>query len=156
MIRRVASALFLLHAVACTHRGQLSADASELARGQEVAARTISGEEVEGTVVKGPLGGYRVRLERPRRELELSELRTISRESVPRGALDGLLIGAAMGVVAGALLGAGSYDGSSYVVDNRGESALLGAGILGGVGVLVGAAGGAAGGASLEYAVPAQ
>lgn len=100
MIRRLAGPLLLLHAVACTHRGQLSADASELARGQAVSARTASGDEVEGTVVKGPLG--------------------------------------------------------SYVVHSRGEAALLGVGVLGGIGVLVGAAGGAAGGASLEYAVPAQ
>ncbi|HEY8143142.1 MAG TPA: hypothetical protein VIG06_10735 [Kofleriaceae bacterium] len=41
-------------------------------------------------------------------------------------------------------------------MDSRGEAALLGAGMAGGVGALVGAAGGAAGGASLEYAVPAQ
>jgi hypothetical protein len=156
MTRRLAAALLLLHAAACAHRGRLSADASELERGQRVSARTVSGEDIEGTVVKGPLGGYRVRLERPRRELELSALRTISRESRPRGALDGLLIGGAVGVVAGALLGAGTYDGSDIVVHSRGDAALLGAGMLGGLGLLVGAAGGAVGGASLEYAVPAQ
>jgi hypothetical protein len=57
---------------------------------------------------------------------------------------------------AGCPASAPAYDGTSYIVDSRGEAALLGAGMAGGVGALVGAAGGAAGGASLEYAVPAQ
>ncbi|HEU5059350.1 MAG TPA: hypothetical protein VFU21_22610 [Kofleriaceae bacterium] len=157
MHRSLAGALAALAVVlGCTHRARLSGDAAELSVGQRVTARTVAGDQVEGAIVKGPLGGYRVRLHDPRRELELGELRTISRESAARGALDGLLIGGAVGLVAGAVLGLATYDGSGYIVHNRGEATMLGAALLGGIGGLVGAAGGAAGGATLEYAVPAR
>jgi hypothetical protein len=153
---RTAAAVHVLFFLGCTHRGQLSADGAELAAGQVVSARTVAGAEVEGTVVKGPLGGYRLRLERPRRELELGELRTISRESVARGALDGLLIGGVIGALAGAVIAGATYDDSGYIVRSQGAATLFGAAVVGGVGGLVGAAGGAAGGATYEYAVPAR
>lgn len=154
MLRTSAGALVLFF-LGCTHRGQLSADGAELAAGQVVSAQTVSGAEVEGVVVKGPLGGYRIRLAQPRRELELGELRTVSRQSAARGALDGLLIGGAVGLLAGVLLGA-AQDEPGYVAKTRGEAMLLGAAMVGGAGVVVGAAGGAVGGATYEYAMPAR
>jgi len=153
---RVVAALAVL-AAGCTHRQELAADGSPLEVGHAVTARPRAGGEVDGVIVKGPLGGYRVRLERPRRELELGELTSLRRESVGRGALDGLLIGLATGVVLGGVLGAATWDEDSYsVVHSRLEATLLGAAMLGGVGGLVGTAGGAAGQATYEYALPAQ
>src|SRR6185503_10060403 len=70
---RVVAALAVL-AAGCTHREELAADGSPLEVGHAVTARPRAGGEVDGVIVKGPLGGYRVRLERPRRELELGEL----------------------------------------------------------------------------------
>ncbi len=90
------------------------------------------------------------------RELELTEVRSLERESRPRGALDGLLIGFASGAVLGAVLALATYDSDSYIVNNRGEAVLLGIGFYGGIGGAVGAAGGYVGGATMEYQLPAQ
>lgn len=144
-------------AVGCTHHQTLAADGSPLEVGQWVTAHTRDGAEVEGVIVRGPLGGVRVRLhERRRRELELGELTALERESAGRGAVDGLLIGLATGVVLGAVLGAATYDDKSIVVHSAADAALLGAAFLGGIGGLVGTLGGAAGQATIDYQLPAQ
>ena len=157
-MRRVAAiASVALGLTACTHRQQLPASGEGLDVGDQVAARTTGGEDVDGTIVKGPLGGYRVRVHQPRRELELTELKTISRKSAGRGALDGLLIGVAAGALFGAVLAGITYEEpGGFVADTRGEAILLNAAGWGGIGVLVGAIGGAVGEATYEYQLPAR
>jgi len=148
---RVAAALVLLIAAGCTHRQELAADGSPLEVGQTVTAHTRDGAEVDGVIVKGPLGGYRVRLERSHRELELGELTGLQSESVARGAGDGFVIGFVAGAVLGGVVAIASWD------DSDSQSYLVGGLLLATAGGgLVGAAGGAAGQATYEYALPAQ
>lgn len=148
--------LLALGMTACTHRQQLSASGSELEVGDRVEARTTDGADVEGTIVQGPLGGYRVRVHQPRRELELTELETISRESAGRGAIDGLLIGLAAGAVFGAVVAVAAYDEDEPPIvgpDSLEGSIALGGLVWAGIGGLVGALGGAVGTATYEYEV---
>jgi hypothetical protein len=158
-MKRVMAVMAAVVAGACTHHQQLSADGSPLEVGDHVDARTREGAVVPGMVVRGPLGGVRVRLsQRPLRELELGELSGVRRESVGRGALDGLLIGLATGAVAGAALAIGTWsdDDPGYVAHTETEAVALGAAVFGALGGLVGALGGAVGQATIYYAMPAQ
>ncbi len=148
---RALAALLAVVAAGCTHHQQLAADGSPLEVGQTVTAHTRAGADVEGMIVKGPTGGYRVRLERPRRELELGELTSLRRESGARGAGDGFVIGFIAGAVLGGVVAIASWD------DTDSQSYLaLGMLLAAGGGGLVGAAGGAAGQATYEYALPPQ
>lgn len=150
--------LLALGMTACTHRQQLSASGSELEVGDRVEARTAAGADVEGTIVEGPLGEYRVRVHQPRRELELTELRTISRESRGRGAVDGLLIGAVTGAIFGAVVAVAAWDEDEPPIigpDSLEASIAINGLAWAGIGGLVGALGGAVGAATYEYAIPA-